>query len=50
MNDTILIPIDRIEHAKYFYVPRETVILDHGLAALYGVCTKFHHTRLSPLT
>ena len=39
MNDTILIPIERIEHAIYL-VQCEKVMLDRDLAALYGVSTK----------
>ena len=39
MNDTILIPIERIEHAIYL-VRGEKVMLDRDLAALYGVSTK----------
>lgn len=39
MNDTILIPIERIEHAIYL-IRGKKVMLDRDLAALYGVSTK----------
>lgn len=39
MNDTVLIPSERIEHAIYL-IRGEKVMLDRDLAALYGVSTK----------
>ena len=39
MNETSLIPTERIEHAIYL-IRGEKVMLDRDLAALYGVSTK----------
>ena len=39
MDNTMLIPIERIEKAIYL-IRSEKVMLDRDLAALYGVTTK----------